>query len=380
MNWQTVGWTLLGTTSHVSWWTVEAFVAAILVLDLFDISLPRGDAIAVSAALSSVALMLMGPFYTSVISVAALVFAHVVRRRLSAPRRLVTMVLTRLAGLVAGALVMWRVLSSGQQLMIRVLPLAIPATCMIAELVVAQVASALATSRPFGRLLHGNIVGQAPLLIAEWSASVLLLVTGPAMGEWSLIPVVVLLLLMSQSYSLLLSTRETYRTTVGVLVEAAESQDPRLVGHGERTAVVARSIAGRLGLDVSAVERISYAALLHDVAVISEAGEINAPDPKGGIKSPLAAFRDVFFLSNILPILGICTADPELAGAATEADYMAALIVALSSDVDAANRPGVLELHHRPSVDLVSPSVSPLMKSKVVGAALALGYQVPAVR
>ena len=47
------------------------------------------------------------------------------------------------------------------------------------------------------------------------------------MGSWSLIPVVALLLLMRQSYALFLDIRETYRTTVEVLVEAAESQDRR---------------------------------------------------------------------------------------------------------------------------------------------------------
>ena len=47
------------------------------------------------------------------------------------------------------------------------------------------------------------------------------------MGPWSLIPVVALLLLMRQSYALFLDIRETYRTTVEVLVEAAESQDDR---------------------------------------------------------------------------------------------------------------------------------------------------------
>ena len=40
---------------------------------------------------------------------------------------------------------------------------------------------------------------------------------------------VALLLLMRQSYALFLDIRETYRTTVEVLVEAAESQDERQV-------------------------------------------------------------------------------------------------------------------------------------------------------
>ena len=81
---------------------------------------------------------------------------------------------------------------------------------------------------------------------------------------------VALLLLMRQSYVLFLDIRETYRTTVEVLVEAAESQDSRRAGHSDRTAVLARSIAMGCGLSASEVELIGYAALLHDIGELAE--------------------------------------------------------------------------------------------------------------
>ena len=146
----------------------------------------------------------------------------------------------------------------------------VPAVFLFGDLAAAQAIAAISTGRPVGRLVRGNLVTQAPLLIAEWSASVLLLITVEGMGSWSLVPVVALLLLIRQSYALLMSIRETYRTTVEVLVEAAEGQDRRLLGHAERTAEIARRIAARMGLTVARVELVSYAALLHDVDAIRD--------------------------------------------------------------------------------------------------------------
>jgi hypothetical protein len=216
---------------------------------------------------------------------------------------------------------------------------------------------------------------QAPLLVAEWSASVLLLIAFEGMGAWSLIPVVALLLLMRQSYSLLLDIRETYRTTVEVLVEAAEGEDPRLVGHAERTAEIARRIAMRLGMAVSQVELVSYAALLHDVDAI--AGDGREPRSAGGHSSAL--FEGVEFFADVLPVLRVCdgpsATDPERSGP----ELIAGMIVALASDADAAVHEDVASAHAGSAVARVAPHVSSSIKSSVVAAALALGYQIPAV-
>ncbi len=93
------------------------------------------------------------------------------------------------------------------------------------------------------------------------------------MGAYSLIPVVALLFLIRQSYAMLQDIRELYRTTVEVLVEAAEAQDVRRVGHAERTASIARTIGTHMGLASGQIERISYAALLHDVDAIGSPEE-----------------------------------------------------------------------------------------------------------
>jgi len=367
------------TTSVTALW----FFLAILLLDSFDISLPRGDSIGVSGALSAAAVILIGPMWAAVICMGSVLITHLARHGTEVHRRLIGAVIARSAALFAGALTAL-VLSLNPVLYRSLLDAAlVPAAFLMTELVAAQFVAAVGTGRPFGRLLRGNLRVQAPLLIAQWSASVLLLITFEGMGAWSLIPVVALLFLMRQSYAMLLDIRELYRTTVEVLVEAAEGQDSRRLGHAERTAAVARAIAMRVGLAANQVERISYAALLHDVDAIGSPLELGILDKghetsfAGGASS--AVFEGVHFFDDVLPIIRVCDGDSNSEIPPSESDLLAGLIVALASDADAAEHADVAASHAGSSIDRVAPRASATMKSTVVGAALALGYRIPAV-
>ena len=369
--------------STASGGTALWFFLAVLLLDSFDISLPRGDSIGVSGALSAAAVILLGPLWAALICVGSVLVTHLSRHGTEVKRRLVGAVVARCAALFAASLTAF-VLSQNLILYRSLVDAALVAAAfLMTELIAAQFVAAVGTGRPFGRLLRGNLRVQAPLLIAQWSASVLLLITFEGMGAWSLIPVVALLFLMRQSYAMLLDIRELYRTTVEVLVEAAEGQDARRLGHAERTAAVARAIAMRVGLAANQVERISYAALLHDVdaigsapaRVILEEGQ-DGPLVSG---SSSAVFDGVHFFDDVLPIIRVCDGDMKETTAPSDADLLAGLIVALASDADAAEHSDVAAAHSGSSIDRVAPMASASMKSLVVGAALALGYRIPAV-
>ena len=364
------------------------FFFAILVLDSFDISLPRGDSIGVSGALTAAAIILIGPGWASAICIASVIVTNLARHGADMRRRSLAAVLARSAALVAATMTAF-ILSLRPEMYDSLLGAAlVPLAYLLTDLVAAQVVAAVGTGRPIGRLLRGNLRVQAPLILAQLSASVLLLITyqgmgdGISMGFWSLIPAVALLFLIRQSYAMLLDIRELYRTTVEVLVEAAEAQDARRVGHAERTSATARAIAMRVGLSASRVERISYAALLHDIDAIGDTSELIAHDDKGSpvsaVGSSSAVFEGVHFFDDVLPIIRICdgylSEEPP-----SEDDLQSGLIVALASDVDAAVHTDVASAHVGNSVDRVSPRVSASVKSSVVGAALALGYRIPAV-
>jgi len=217
---------------------------------------------------------------------------------------------------------------------------------------------------------------QAPLLAAQWSVSVLLLITYGSMSVWSLVPAVALLLLMRQSYAMYLNIRETYRTTVEVLVQAAEGQDERRLGHAERTAVIARSIAMKVGLSSQEVERISFAALLHDVGELAEQTSTEAEDPMTRA-SAASVVRGVEYFAKVGPVLEVCDGVNE--SAPEPDDLRAALVVALASDIDAEYNPEVAQAHAGSALEIVLPIAGAAVKAKVVGTALGLGYKVPAV-
>ena len=356
------------------------FLMAVLLLDSFDISLPRGDSIGVSGALNAAAVVVLGPLPAALICIGSVIVTHIVRYRAMERRRIVGAILGRSAALATSALSAFAFSYYPPTYGGMVSATLVPAVFLMTELTTSQLVAAVGTGRPLGRLVRGNLSVQSPLLIAQWSTSVLLLIAFTGMGSWSLIPVVALLFLMRQSYAMLKDIRELYRTTVEVLVEAAEGQDSRRVGHAERTACTAREIATRLGLAPNQVERISYAALLHDVDAIGTPTEVSGIDDQGSVPgSSSAVFDGVHFFDDVLPIIRVCDGDFSDGSPPAESDLLAGLIVALASDADAVEHADVAAAHSGKSIDRVGPRASASMKSLVVGAALALGYRIPAV-
>ena len=358
--------------------TFLGFFAAVLLLDLFDISLPRGDSIGVSGAVLVAALLQFGLVPTIAASVFAIAAATIFRRSVAGQFPLRQLLSVRAVALA----ITWLFAEGSSVAFASVTPvlvyLAVPAFYLTSEMMAAQIGLSWRSGRPLMRLVSGALHMQAPIMLAQWSAAVLLLLIYPTMGPWSLIPVVVLLLLMRQSAALLLQIRDTYRKTVEVLVEAAECQDPDRLGHSERTASIARQIAMRMGLSGRAVERISFVALLHDIDALAEkaGSQVPASDASGMGRSA-QVLEGAGFFADVLPILRIC--DGRMNIEADESDIAAALVVALASDVDALQHPAVSGLHRGGTSARVSPFASPQLKVNVISAALLLGYQIPAV-
>ena len=357
-------------------WQVAAwFAVAIALLDSFDISLPRGDSIGVSGALVAASLMVVGPVPALVSAVAGLAIAQVLGRHRASRRFVVEAIVVRLGALAAAwgtaALLLWSTVRA--PLLFE--GIAVGFVYLFMELLLSQAITARETGRPFTRLFRGNLRRQALVLAAEVSATALVVTTYPDMGVWSLVPVMALLLLMRQSYSMLLEMRDTYQATVEILVEAAEGQDQRFRGHADRTAQIAREICMRLGLNAADVERASYSALLHDVYAIAGSFEANEPAEHG---SSSAVLEGVEFFSDVLPVVRACDGQLEDAPAKDQT-LLLAMVVALASDIDVQRNPAVAQAHSGSAVEVVSRLVPAQLKARVVSAALELGFSTPAV-
>jgi len=359
-------------TGQSAWQAAVWFWIAIALLDSFDITLPRGDSIGVSGALIPSSLFVLGAGPAAAVAVGGLVIGHAVDRDRLTPRGLLDSLGVRAVSFGAAFATSITVASRVPASPVLVQVILASSAYLFAELVCAQVLSAVETRRPFGRLFRGNLRRQALMLAAQVSAAALVVTTYRGMQAWSLVPVVALLLLMRQSYALLLEMRETYRTTVEILVEAAEGQESRLRGHAERSAHVAREICMRLGLSAREVERASYSALLHDVYAI--AGHFGQ-DQGGGASSVL---EGVEFFADVLPVLRVCDGNVE-EGSVSDGTLLLAMVVSLASDIDVSQSPSAALAHAGSAVSSVAGLIPQAVKARAVAAAIELGYETPAV-
>jgi hypothetical protein len=348
---------------------VVAFFAAIVLVDFFDISLPRGDSISMAGALIAASVVVFGVPVSLAVGLGSTALTQLVHRLRGDSAAPIDEFAARAASILSAGLVSLALLAVGAAAFAIV---AVPASYLLAELMTRQVLLAAKGGRSLRRLVAGNIERQSLLFAAQLSVSALAVLTFASLGVWSLIPVVALLVLMRQAYSMLLEIRETYLTTVEVLIEAAESHMPHMTGHSERTATIARTIGSECGLGSAEIERLSYAALLHDVDRIAD-----DPQAATGRGHSAALVEGIAYLSSVVPVLRVV--DGRHSAPIAEGDAMSGFIIALASDIDTAGHPGIDAPGEVAAVARVASLVSPRIKAQVVSAALELGYPVPAI-
>jgi hypothetical protein len=165
---------LVGAVEPVGIVTAMSFFAAIVMLDYFDISLPRGDSVGVSGALVASGIVLLGPLVGAVVAVTSALAADTARRR-SAQSAIYRP--SAAAGRVCGLILsMAPVIALGHTSP----PLVAAISCtayLLGELLMSQVVLSLYSKRPLSRLIKGNLRRQLPLLVAQVSTSSLAVIT-----------------------------------------------------------------------------------------------------------------------------------------------------------------------------------------------------------
>ena len=82
------------------------------------------------------------------------------------------------------------------------------------------------------------------------------------------------LLVARQLYQRYAALKEAYADTVRSLIGALEAKDPYTRGHSERVARYAIKLGAAVGLDTRTIERLEYAALLHDLGKLAVPGRL----------------------------------------------------------------------------------------------------------
>ena len=77
------------------------------------------------------------------------------------------------------------------------------------------------------------------------------------------------LLVARQLYQRYTGLRSAYADTIRSLIGALEAKDPYTRGHSERVSAYAAALGDAMGLDTRSLERLEYAALLHDLGKLA---------------------------------------------------------------------------------------------------------------
>lgn len=152
------------------------------------------------------------------------------------------------------------------------LPLLVAAVvCALGNVLLASIGLGLYTKQT-PRAVFNSIAWSVPSLIAMAFVGYLLAQV-LAINVWAFPLFVFPLIVARQMYQGYAELSGAYADTVRSLVGALEAKDPYTRGHSERVAAYAVQVGHELRLDRSLIEKLEYAALLHDL------GKLSLPTP-----------------------------------------------------------------------------------------------------
>lgn len=310
--------------------SMVAFAAAALVLGLYSVWLLRGDQADTTGPIAFAAAVVLHPLLAVAAIAAAQLTSSLVRSKGRSRWSVAEYLSRRILLMVAASVIVGPGVQDGlitgdfasnprPYLMIGVAALVFTAL----DLVLSQLHASFRFEVPFIPLLLGNLRLQGWMAAAEMSVATLTVFIYPAMRYSALLVTVGLLLVMRQSFALLLEVRAAYTATVEVIARALEAYNPERRGHAERVAGLATEAGRMLGFQGGRLEDLNYAALFHDV------GRIGADDESDETRRKSSeVLAGVGFLSGSAPILEILDSPMELRQSADAKDLVCAYVIA----------------------------------------------------
>jgi putative nucleotidyltransferase with HDIG domain len=282
----TTGIAILATAGFVfSWfraWPLHleplllTLCAATVISEVLAVSLPNGASISLTYPLNVCAIVLLGPTGAAVVAGVATLPYLMPRGRSS-----LTRIAFNLGQIVLSALLSaWvYVVSGGRPLLGEalapndfpqmVIPLLLAATIgVVANFGLGGVGYAMIQNLPYRSVWRMAFSWMSPPQLALGLLGIAIAQVMAVEGAPGFALFVVPLVVARQVHSRYLSLREAYADTVRSLVAAIEAKDPYTKGHSIRVARIAVAIAEQMAMEDRDVERLEYAALLHDLGKV----------------------------------------------------------------------------------------------------------------
>jgi HD superfamily phosphodiesterase len=150
------------------------------------------------------------------------------------------------------------------------LPTALGVLCLAASAYVVVAWSILVGSYVLedGRAVRDVLVELLPSVVQVFPFAVLGFFLGRMyleLGAAVMLLIVVPILIAREVFASYLKVKEAHDETVQMLIRALETKDPYTAGHAGRVATYARYIGEELGFGPRRMERLRFAALMHDI-------------------------------------------------------------------------------------------------------------------
>lgn len=214
-----------------------------------------------------------------------------------------------------------------------------------------DIAGFLISERRHGFLrIHGAFSGivrtVGALYLSQISIAIVMVLIYPGLGVFAIFILLALMVLMQHSFNLLLGLRAAYIHTISVLARIPEIRYPNRRGHAERTAELSALIGRQLGLSGDRMERLTTAALLHDIGRLgleSKADGSVSESPATIASRGAEMLSKVEFLSDLAPVLLLQSGESKFTLEVEVEKFLLAQIVRAASHYDDLAARGVPE-------------------------------------
>ena len=311
---------LFAPESSVDARTALPFLLAVVLLNSLDVWLPHGDAIDVDSAMIVAAAFVVGVPVALGVALLGRLLAHLLRYQLSLGGQLLVVGSRRAVSLAVAMPVL--ALSGPMDVALSAYwsdylsVLAAASVYVLTSLLITQLGRVIEGERTLRQAFVGNLRFQGSLLISQVSLSVLTIMLHGDMGVWGILLTLTILLIMRQSFAMLLEVRQAYRVTLEAFADAVQVQLPDGTKTADTVARCATDMGSRLGLYGDTLERLGYAALLHSV---------DGP-PEEGSPRAWEYLREVHFLEAVLPVLDVLEGRKSTCDASRETLLLAAVL------------------------------------------------------
>lgn len=338
-----------------AWQLATVFALAVAILTAFSPWLPRGDSVDSTAPVAFAAAVFITPPFASLLLAMAWAVGMTARRRAFDVWRALEQISRRALLMCAAYVALDQVrgyvvlhnahaffgkshtleqvlIGTGYNNALTYVAIALCGILFVgADLLIEQAHSAARFSMPYLPLVVSNVRLRGAMILAEMSVGILTALIVPSMGVGGVAIAGGMLLVMRQSFALLLEMQASYTATVEAFARSLEAYDIRQEGHHQRVANMATDAARRMGFQSKDLEDITYAAWFHDVSELGTDDEGEESERKSS-----DVLADVKLLGGALPILRILDAGGDVEGSLTERDLLGAYLVSRLSDFDSA--------------------------------------------